>query len=147
LPLNRTYETALPFRATPHFADRIGTPGFEPGTGEPMNGIIGEFRLGEDLAIALDAATGDTAQVTGVTAWMKPAEVFANRLVLDHDTPGVALQVTARGDAGWTLSLNGAATAALAPGIYGIDARLNLTDAVEITEQTAFVALSKAAVA
>lgn len=40
-----------------------------------MNGIIGEFRLGEDLAVALDATTGDTALVTALTARMKPARV------------------------------------------------------------------------
>lgn len=45
------------------------------------------------------------------------------------------------------MSLTGAVTAALAPGLYGIDARLAFAGAVEITEQTAFVALSKAAVA
>lgn len=112
-----------------------------------MNGIIGEFRLGEDLAVALDATTGDTALVAALTARMKPARVAGNRLVLDDDAAGTALDVTARGSEGWTLSLTGTATAALAPGLYGIDARLAFAGAVEITEQTAFVALSKAAVA
>lgn len=112
-----------------------------------MNDIIGEFRLGEDLAVALDAATGDTALVNALTARMKPARVASNRLVLDDDAPGVALDVAARGGEGWTLSLPGAATAALAPGLYGIDARLAFAGAVEITERTAFVSLSKAAVA
>lgn len=112
-----------------------------------MNRIIGEFRLGEDLAVALDAATGDTAPVTALTARMKPARVASNRLVLDDDAPGTALDVAPRGSEGWTLSLTGAATAALAPGLYGIDARLAFAGATEITEQTAFVSLSKAAVA
>jgi hypothetical protein len=112
-----------------------------------MNGIIGEFRLGEDLAIALDAATGDTALVTALAARMKPARVAGNHLVLDDDDAGTALDVTPRGSDGWTLSLTGAVTAALTPGIYGIDARLVFAGAVEITEQTAFVSLSKAAVA
>ena len=112
-----------------------------------MNGIIGEFRLGEDLAVALDAATGDTALVTAVTARMKAAHVAGNRLVLDDDGVGTALDVAERGADGWTLSLTSAATAALAPGLYGIDARLAFAGGVEITEQTAFIALSKAAVA
>jgi hypothetical protein len=112
-----------------------------------MNGIIGEFRLGEDVAVALDAANGDTALVTAVAARMKPARVTGNRLVLDDDDAGTALAVVPRGADGWTLSLSAAATAALAPGLYGIDARLAFGGAVEITEQTAFIALSKAALA
>ena len=38
-------------------------------------------------------------------------------------------------------------SAALAAGIYGIDARLTLSGAVEMTEQSGFIALSQAAVA
>lgn len=112
-----------------------------------MNDVIGEFRIGEDLAVALDAAAGDTAAVTGATARMKPARVAANRLTLDDAAASIALTVTSRGAAGWTLSLPGAASAALEPGIYGIDARLAFAGGVEITERTAFVALSRAAVA
>lgn len=112
-----------------------------------MNGIIGEFRLGEDLAVALDAIGGDTAQVTALAAQMKPARVAGNRLVLDDGGIGTALGVASRGADGWTFTLGAAATAALEPGIYGIDARLTFAGAVEITEQTAFVALSKAALA
>jgi hypothetical protein len=112
-----------------------------------MNSIIGEFRLGEDLSVALDATSGDTAVVSAISARMKPARVAGNRLVLDDDAVGTALDVAARGAEGWTLSLTGAATAALDAGLYGIDARLAFAGAVEITEQTAFVALSKAAVA
>ncbi|MFT4027336.1 MAG: hypothetical protein QM676_11115 [Novosphingobium sp.] len=112
-----------------------------------MNGTIGTFRIGEDLAVALDAVSGDTAEVTAITARIKPAEVLGNRLVIDHDAPGLALAVTPRDTAGWTLALSAATTATLAPGLYGIDARLAFGAAVEITEQTAFVALSQAAVA
>jgi hypothetical protein len=112
-----------------------------------MNGVIGEFRVGEDIAIALDAAAGDTAEVTSITACMKPATVAANRLVLADTTADMTLQVTARGAAGWTLSLPAAASAELVPGIYGIDARLACGGGIEITEQTAFIALSRAAVA
>lgn len=112
-----------------------------------MNGIIGSFRLGEDLAVALDAISGDAATVTAITARMKPATVAANRFVLDDGAAAIDLAVTSRGAAGWTVSLDHAATAGLAAGIYGIDARLALTGAVEMTEQTAFVALTQAAVA
>ena len=111
-----------------------------------MNDVIGEFRIGEDLAVALDAAGGDPATVTGVTASMKPAKVSANRLTLDDEAAAIALAVTSRAEAGWTLSLSAAASAELAPGLYGIDARLAFPGGVEITERTAFVALSRGAV-
>lgn len=110
-----------------------------------MNNIIGAFRVGEDLTIALDAAAGDPGEVTGVTAGMKPAKSAGNRMVLDDAAAAMALTVASRGAEGWTLSMPAAATAALEPGLYGIDARLALSGAVEITERTAFVALSRGA--
>lgn len=112
-----------------------------------MHGTIGTFRIGEDLAVALDAIAGDTGQVTAIAAKMKPAKVVANRLVLDDAAAGIAMAVATQGPAGWTVSLPASATAALAPGIYGIDARLSLSGAVEMTEQSGFIALSQAAVA
>jgi hypothetical protein len=107
-------------------------------------GLIGEFRIGEDLGIALEVTAGDMTQVSAVSAAMKPARIAANRPVLDASAAPIALTV-ASGAAGWTLSLPSATTAALAPGIYGIDARLEIAGGVEITEQTAFVALSAGA--
>lgn len=112
-----------------------------------MNDVIGAFRVGEDLTIALDATAGDTAEVTDLAASMKPAKVLANRLVLDTAAAGIPLIVAARGGAGWTLSLPATATASLEPGLYGIDARLTFAGGVEITENTAFVTLSLAALA
>lgn len=112
-----------------------------------MNRIIGEFRLGEDLAVALDALAGDIAEVTAVAAQMKPVQVSGNRLELDHEATGIALAIAARGGDGWTLSLPATETCALTPGLYGIDARLTFPGGIEITERTAFIALSKAALA
>lgn len=112
-----------------------------------MNDVIGEFRIGEDIAIALDAVAGDTASVSGVTASMKPARAVANRLVLDDAAPPLPLVVKPRGAQGWTLSLAAAASSGLDPGLYGIDARLAFPGGVEITERTAFIALSRAALA
>jgi hypothetical protein len=110
-----------------------------------MTGIIGEFRIGEDIALALEPAAGDPLTVTGITARMKPALVSGNRLALDDTAAGTAMQVASQGAEGWVLSLDHGATAALAAGLYGIDARLVFADAVEITEQSAFIALSRAA--
>ena len=114
-----------------------------------MNGIIGEFRLGEDIAIALDATSGDPATVTGLTAAMKPALIVGNRVVLDDAASGIAMTVAPQvpASAGWIISLAHADTAGLAAGVYGIDARLSLSSSVEITEQSAFVRLSRATVA
>ena len=112
-----------------------------------MNGIIGEFRLGEDIAVALDAVAGDTATVTGITAWMKPALTSADRFELDETAPGIELSVAAQvpASAGWMLNLPHAQSALLAAGIYGIDARIEIGSGIEITEQTAFIALSRPA--
>ena len=112
-----------------------------------MNGIIGSFRIGEDVAVALDALTGSPATVTAISARMKPAKVSANRLVLDDNATAIDMQVTAQGSDGWIIALSHAATANLTVGIYGIDARLTIGAGVEMTEQTGFIALTQAAVA
>ena len=112
-----------------------------------MNGIIGNFRIGEDVSVALDALTGDPATVTAITAKMKPAKVTANRIVLDNAAAGITMQVAPQGSAGWIVSLAHTATANLAAGVYGIDARLTIVGGVEMTEQTGFIALTQAAVA
>lgn len=112
-----------------------------------MNGIIGEFRIGEDISVALDATSGDPATVTTITARIKPAKVSGNRLVLDDAAAGTVMTVTAQGTTGWLISLGNAATANLPAGIYGIDAKLTFSGSVEMTEQSGFIALSKAAVA
>lgn len=114
-----------------------------------MNGIIGEFRLGEDVAVALDATAGDTIAVTGVSAMMKPALATGNRFLLDETASGIAMAVAPQHPPsdGWIVSLGHERSLTLAPGIYGIDARLVIGDSVAITGQTAFVRLSRAAVA
>jgi hypothetical protein len=112
-----------------------------------MNGIIGEFRVGEDITIALDAVSGDTAPVSQITAWMKPALLSADRFEFDETATAISLTVSAQSpaSAGWILHLPHSATELLAPGIYGIDARIAIGSAIEMTEQSAFIALSKAA--
>ena len=112
-----------------------------------MHGTIGTFRIGEDIAVALDAVSGDPGSVTAITAKMKPAKVVANRIVLDDDAAELAMVVTSQGPAGWLVALPASVTGGLEAGIYGIDARLTLSGAVEITEQSGFIALSRAAVA
>lgn len=112
-------------------------------------GILGEFRVGEDIAIALDAIAGDTAAVSAIVAKMKPALVGDNRLMLDDAATAIPLSATpqAIAGAGWTIALAGTQTALLEPGLYGIDARLTVAGGVVITEQTAFIGLTRAALA
>jgi hypothetical protein len=107
-----------------------------------MNGIIGEYRIGEDIAVALDATAGDPATVTAISAKMKPALLSTSRLVLDETAAAISLTVAPQSpaSAGWT-------SAALSPGVYGIDARLAIGSGVEMTDQSAFISLTKAAVA
>ena len=113
------------------------------------NGILGEFRIGEDIAIALDATAGDPAQVTAIAVAMKPALVADNRLTLDDAEQAIVLAAAPQSvaGAGWTISLAGAQSALLAPGLYGIDARLTVAGGVAITEQSAFISLTRAALA
>ena len=110
-------------------------------------GVLGEFRVGETIAIALDAVAGDPATVTAIGVAMKPALVGDNRLMLDDAAAAITLSATPQAipASGWTISLSGAQSAALEPGLYGIDARLTVAGGVVITEQTAFIALTRAA--
>lgn len=112
-----------------------------------MNGIIGTFRLGEDIAVALDAIAGDPLTVSAISAKMKPAKVLGNKLALDDSASAVDLTVTVSGTEGWLIALDHTATASLIPGIYGIDAKLTVAGGIEITEQTAFISLTRAALA
>ena len=110
-------------------------------------GILGEFRIGEDIGVALDAVTGSTAGVTAISVAMKPALVGDNRLILDSSAPAVVLIASPQAPptAGWIIALSGAQSAALEPGLYGIDARLTVAGGIVITEQTAFISLTRAA--
>jgi len=112
-------------------------------------GLIGEFRVGEDIVLALDATDGDAAAVSAITAALKPAWMPDNRLQLRDDAPAVAMTVSPQAEtaAGWTISLPAAQSAVLAPGLYGIDARLVVSGGVVITARTAFVSLTQAALA
>lgn len=111
--------------------------------------IIGEFRVGEDLALALDVLEGQAQQAAAVTAAIKPALVDENRLALDDDAPSVTMAVAPQSDpaGGWTISLTAVQTAGLAPGLYGIDARIDVAGGVVLTQRTAFVSLTRAALA
>lgn len=96
------------------------------------------FQRGETVSIALDAVQGDPLTVSSITAAMKP--IAAGRSSIDPAAPvtasfAVSARVAAGGNpAGWTLTLNAAASAALAAGTYAADARLTIGSGVVITD-------------
>lgn len=113
--------------------------------------IIGEFRVGEDILVALDAVSGDPDSVDLVTAKLAAAEIRGGATIIREGAEAHDMTVTPRtasGDiaAGWTLLLPAETTAQLAPGLYGIDARLEIGGGVDITDRTAFIRLTRAAV-
>ncbi len=112
--------------------------------------ILGTFRIGEDLAIALDATADIVAASSAVTAFIQPSRAGDVDFIPMPGSTRLEMTVTERpvavGDipAGWTLSLTAEQTTSLDAEVYGIDARIEFDDAVEITEQTAFVQLTRA---
>lgn len=112
--------------------------------------IIGEFRVGEDILVALDAVSGDADSVDLVTAKLAAAEMRNGVPMISEGATRHDMTVNARaaaGDilAGWTLLLAAADSAALVPGLYGIDARFEIGSGVDITDTTAFVRLTRPA--
>ena len=112
--------------------------------------IIGEFRVGQTIEVALDAISGDPGSVTGPTAWLASAEHRSGGLIIPETAERHALDVAPRaaaGDipAGWTLTLAAAVSATLLPGLYGIDMKLPVAGGIGITDTTAFVRLTRSA--
>jgi hypothetical protein len=99
------------------------------------------FQRGETITLALDAVTGDPADVSAISAAMKP--VPPGRTEASADAPFAAsFNVTPRsasGDipAGWTLSLPALVSASLTPGAYVADARLEVAGGVIVTDSIA----------
>lgn len=96
------------------------------------------FQRGETIMLALDAVAGDPAAVTAMTAHMKA--VPPGRTCVDATTPvAAAFSISSRAaqgaiPAGWTLTIDAAASAGLAAGSYLADARLQVAGGVVITE-------------
>lgn len=115
-----------------------------------MTGLLGEFRVGEDVAVALDAVSGDVANVATITAKMQRS-LQKTSFVPDDDHTAVEMTVVARaasGDipAGWNLTLPAATSAQLASGFYGIDAKLiGTSGSIDITDTTALIRMTKGA--
>jgi hypothetical protein len=112
---------------------------------------IGSFRIGEVIAVSLDATTGDPSQASSVTAAMRLAAGISGDVIAWAATPAVPMVITYRAaagsiPAGWDVSLIAATSATLAPGVWGIDAEWVMGGLKEITRQSALIKLSIAAV-
>lgn len=99
------------------------------------------FQRGETISIALDAMTGDPAQVTAISAAMKA--VLPGRSGVPDGAPVAAsFSVTPRAaqgelPPGWTLTIPASISAGLAPGGYLADARLDVAGGIIVTEPVA----------
>ena len=99
------------------------------------------FQRGETITLALDAVTGDPAQVTAISAAMKP--VPPGRTEAAADAPFAAsFSITPRAASGnippgWTLSIPALVSASLVPGAYVADARLEVAGGVIVTDSIA----------
>jgi hypothetical protein len=97
------------------------------------------FTRGEDIAVALDAVSGDVATVSAISAALKPIPGW--RAVLPAGTPAAAMFIiTPRAaatdiPAGWTLLIPALVSATLAVGNYVADALLHVAGGTAITEQ------------
>lgn len=99
------------------------------------------FQRGETIALALDADNGDPLTVTAINAVLKA--VPPGRTGVPDGAPvaatfSIAPRV-ASGEIppGWTLSIDAASSAALTPGAYLADARLEVAGGVIVTEPVA----------
>lgn len=99
------------------------------------------FQRGETIVLALDAVTGDPLAVTAIGAVMKA--VPPGRTGVPDGAPVAAtFSISLRaavGDIppGWTLTIDAATSAALAPGAYLADARLEVAGGMIVTEPVA----------
>jgi hypothetical protein len=99
------------------------------------------FQRGETISLALDALSGDPAAVSAIIARLKAvppgrahvppgAPVAAEFDIVDRPAAGEI-------PAGWTLTIPAAESAALSPGPYLADARLDVAGGRVITESVA----------
>jgi hypothetical protein len=114
-----------------------------------MASLIGTFRKGEDISVGLDAASGDPASVTAITATMRKVRLSGSSAVVVDRSEPIAVEVTARPadgciPAGWTLRVPASITRDLDAGSYGLDARLEVGGGVDITDETAVIQLTEA---
>jgi hypothetical protein len=99
------------------------------------------FQRGETITLALDAVTGDPADVSAISAAMKPIPPGRTEAAVDAPFAASFIVTTrpASGDipAGWTLNIPAFISASLTPGAYVADARLEVAGGVIVTDSIA----------
>ena len=99
------------------------------------------YQRGETISLALDAITGDPAQVSAISAAMKA--VPPGRSEAPASAPiSASFTVAARpalgnDPAGWTLTIPALVSASLSPGAYVADAWLEVAGGVIVTDSVA----------
>lgn len=115
--------------------------------------IIGTFRVGEDIAVALDIASGTAPEGLTVSAAMKRGRMPGGVFEPASNATAITCSVSPRAasgeiPAGWDLTVSAAVTADLQPGVYGIDAQFTGDGgAIDITDTTAVIRLTRSVVA
>ncbi len=96
------------------------------------------YQRGETITLALDAVEGDPLSVGAVTAQLKavpPGRTVVPEGAAVAATFSVASRAaTSEFPAGWTLTIAAGVSAALAPGTYMADARMEVGTGIVITE-------------
>jgi hypothetical protein len=99
------------------------------------------YQRGETISLALDAVTGDPAEVTSISAAMKavpPGRSEAPASAPISASFAIAARPAVGNDpAGWTLTIPALVSASLSPGAYVADARLEVAGGVIVTESVA----------
>ena len=105
--------------------------------------MIDTFRVGEDVVVLLDARKGSVAGVTSIAveiaeAYYDGGPVKGTPVAIDDVQARAAV---GRTPAGWTVTIAGAVTATMAPGIYAIDAKVTVGSHPDIAPDTAYIQL------
>jgi len=102
-----------------------------------MSLLAYSFQRGETISLPLYAAQGDSLSVSAIEAKLR--KLAPGKRTLDPDTPVAATfavsarEATVDVPAGWTFTIDAAASAALAGGLYLADARMVVASGVVVT--------------
>lgn len=106
--------------------------------------ILGTFTAGEDIAIAIDVASGTAPAGLVVTASLILGRLSGRSFTPRRGAQPIALTVTPRAaaglvPAGWNVTLSASASADLEPGVYAAFGRYQDGDAVTIDDVPAVI--------
>jgi len=111
--------------------------------------IIGTFTAGENIALAIDIASGTAPAGLEVSASLIRGRVFGDAFLPSRGATPIALAVTPRAasgeiPAGWNVTLEAADSADLAAGIYAAFGRYQDGNSVTIDDVPAVIRVNPA---